>query len=297
MTESLIPVNGTRLFVDVRGPEDGVPVVFVHGGPGMSCFDFMRVQGGLLADRGLRIIGVDQRGLFRSDELPGDAEITVEGIIADFEALREALGVEKWAVIGHSFGGWVTTHYAAGHPGSLRSVVFDSPGWDHDMAGRHRLAMIAEILGARGDEEGAERARRLMMKPDRLTLADDVHGHIAGLGEEAWRMNFLTREASDAFDAAQADVPEDAWRWERHLHLRARMFEPAFPLLEKLTMPTMLIHGRHDPVVPPAAVGAYRAAASMEPHVVRLDGSAHLAFLEEPEAYADAVAAFVKKAG
>ncbi|GLZ79107.1 proline iminopeptidase [Actinorhabdospora filicis] len=291
---TLISVNGTRLYVDARGPEDGVPVVFVHGGPGMSCHPFMSAQGDALASRGLRIIGVDQRGLFRSDELPADAEITIEAIIGDFEALREALGLDGWGVIGHSFGGWLATHYAVAHPGRVRSVLFDSPGWDQDIAGRHRLAIIAEILDGRGDEEGATRARRLMMKPERLALADDVHGQIAALGEDAWRMTFATREASDAFDAAQAEVPEDAWRWERHLHLRARSFEPALPLLEKLTMPTMLLHGRHDPVVPPAAVGAYRAAVA-EPRAVRLDGSAHLPFAEEPEAYTEAVAAFFTK--
>lgn len=61
-----MPVNGTRLFVDDRGPHDGVPLLYVHGGPGQSCWDFMSSVGDGLADHGIRVIGVDQRGISHS---------------------------------------------------------------------------------------------------------------------------------------------------------------------------------------------------------------------------------------
>jgi proline iminopeptidase len=53
----LVSVNGTGLFVDDRGDATAPALLFIHGGPGQSCYDFMQIQGDRLARR-LRIIGV-----------------------------------------------------------------------------------------------------------------------------------------------------------------------------------------------------------------------------------------------
>ncbi len=68
MAAGLVSVNGTGLFVDDRGDATAPALLFIHGGPGQSCYDFMQIQGDRLARR-LRIIGVDQRGTLRSDPL------------------------------------------------------------------------------------------------------------------------------------------------------------------------------------------------------------------------------------
>jgi proline iminopeptidase len=87
-----VSVNGTGLFVDDRGDAIAPALLFIHGGPGQSCYDFMQIQGDRLARR-LRVIGVDQRGTLRSDPLPAEPALTAELLIADFEALRERLGI------------------------------------------------------------------------------------------------------------------------------------------------------------------------------------------------------------
>jgi proline iminopeptidase len=77
----LVRINGTRLFVDDRGDAAASPLLFIHGGPGQSCYDFMQLQGDRLARR-LRIIGVDQRGTLRSDPLPPEPALTAAVLIA-----------------------------------------------------------------------------------------------------------------------------------------------------------------------------------------------------------------------
>jgi len=102
--EGLIPVGGTRLFVEVFGDPSRPALLYLHGGPGMSCHEFTRWQAGLLG-RELRLIAFDQRGVLRSDPVGEDEPVTEEVLVEDCEALRQALGVERWAVLGHSFGG------------------------------------------------------------------------------------------------------------------------------------------------------------------------------------------------
>lgn len=110
-----VTVDGTRLHVDERGAADATPLLYLHGGPGQGCFDFMACQGDRLAED-LRVIGVDQRGVLFSDPLPDGAMLTEDDLVDDIEALRRVLGIERWAVLGHSFGARLALRYAAGTP-------------------------------------------------------------------------------------------------------------------------------------------------------------------------------------
>jgi pimeloyl-ACP methyl ester carboxylesterase len=55
MSSRLVSVNGTRLFVDDRGPQHGPTLLYLHGGPGLGCHDFMAAQGDRLA-RSMRVV-------------------------------------------------------------------------------------------------------------------------------------------------------------------------------------------------------------------------------------------------
>ncbi|GIG70068.1 alpha/beta fold hydrolase [Phytomonospora endophytica] len=292
----LYEINGTRVFADVRGPKDAPPLLYVHGGPGATAFDFMNVQGDRLAES-VRVIGVDQRGLLRSDPLTPGTELTADLVIADFEALREALGYRSWAILGHSFGGWMATEYAHRHPESVSAVIFDCPGWDADVANKHRLALVADMLDEDGDTEGAERARELMTLARRMTLADDAWSVIARLGDRTAELNFHDPADARRFTAARAASgfsDEDFARGtaEHVAALRGCMFDSAYPRLAELKQPSILIYGRRDPVVPPVPVMVYRESMP-DPKVVVLENSSHHAHLEEPDAYAAAVRGFI----
>ena len=124
LSAGLVEIGSTRLFVDDRGDADAPPLLFIHGGPGQGCYDFMRSVGDSLA-RQLRIIGVDQRGTLRSDPLPASPLLTVELLIADFEELRKTLGLSTWAVLGHSAGGHYALRYVTSHPASVCAAKDD----------------------------------------------------------------------------------------------------------------------------------------------------------------------------
>lgn len=132
----LIDVRGTRLHIDQRGPQDAPPLLYLHGGPGSGSHDFMFFQGDRLSER-LQLVGVDQRGVQRSDPL--DGPITEDDLIADFEALRETLGFERWSILGHSYGGRLALRYAVTHPDTVARVVFENPPWDMVLATRTLL--------------------------------------------------------------------------------------------------------------------------------------------------------------
>ena len=122
----MIPVQGGQVFVRINGrlDADRPPVVFIHGGPGGTHHGF--VQALPLADE-RAVILYDQLDTGASDR-PGDrANWTVARFVSELESIRSALGIERWHVVGHSWGGTLALEYAAAHPEPLASVTLASP--------------------------------------------------------------------------------------------------------------------------------------------------------------------------
>ena len=294
MPEELIGIGDTRLFVDDRGEPGAPALLFIHGGPGQGCYDFMRAQGDGLA-RAIRVIGVDQRGVLRSDPLPPEPPLTRELLVADFEELRAQLGIADWTILGHSAGGGYALRYAASHPAAVRAVIFDCPGWDADLTERHRLPAIARRLDELGQAGDAERCRELAAKASRLTIADGSRQAAQALGPHFMEQFFA--DPGDAADFEQllegSGFSEEQWaRGNSHRPLAAALYDPVLPLLPAVSCPALLMRGAADLVATPQMVAAFTAALPGA-GLVTFERSGHFAYLEEPERYTRVVTEFV----
>ena len=290
----VVRVNGTGLFVDDRGPRQGMPVLFIHGGPGNSCWDFMASAGERLAAAGARVIGVDQRGVLRSEPVGAAHPVTVSDLVEDFEALRAELGVERWVIIGHSAGGAYALDYALSYPGGVVGAVFDCPAWDCDATDRYRLPKAADLLEEAGQPEAAQRCRSHALKAGRITAADETWVSMQALGDDYMRL-FLHDDASArAYTQVMSSAPEDL-DWSKglsHLPLLAEMYASRLDKLSDLTVPHTLFHGVDDMVAAPNVIEAYRIATHSGVHT--FEHSGHFAYVEEPDAYASAVQEFLR---
>jgi proline iminopeptidase len=110
-------IRGISLFVKVMGR--GYPLVLMHGGPGSDHTTMTPFR--TCADQ-FTLIFYDHRCNGRS-EGADLSSMTWENLTADAEALRQALGFDKWAVLGHSFGGMVGLEYALRYPESLSHLL------------------------------------------------------------------------------------------------------------------------------------------------------------------------------
>jgi len=109
-----------RIHVEECGNPNGIPVVFLHGGPGGGCEPYHRQF--FNPDR-YRIILFDQRGCGRSHphaELSGN---TTQALLSDMETIREHLGVERWLVFGGSWGSTLGLVYAQAYPQRVTGLV------------------------------------------------------------------------------------------------------------------------------------------------------------------------------
>ncbi|TPW76364.1 alpha/beta fold hydrolase [Schumannella soli] len=118
--------DGSSLYWETSGAVDGVPVLYLHGGPGggLGLGGYRRRA----APTRHLIVGLDQRGCGRStpwaiDDLEQLDRLTTGTLIADIEALREHLGVERWLVHGVSWGSTLALAYALEHPDRVSALV------------------------------------------------------------------------------------------------------------------------------------------------------------------------------
>ena len=144
-------IRDVRLFVEVVGR--GYPLALMHGGPGGDHWTMLPFRE--LSDR-FMLVFYDHRCNGRSVGAPVTS-MTWENLTADADALRERLGFDKWAVLGHSFGGKVALEYALRYPDRLSHLVLLDAGgdsfWDQENA--------PELLAKRGfGRKKVELARR-----------------------------------------------------------------------------------------------------------------------------------------
>ncbi len=146
-----MPIRGVSLFVEVIG--HGVPLVLMHGGPALDYTTMLPLQ--VLADQ-FTLVFYDHRCNGHSEGAEVSS-MTMENLTADADALRQALGFDKWAVLGHSFGGNVALEYALRYPQHISHLVLINTGGDQWWVNQN----APELLRKRGyPSRTVEAARR-----------------------------------------------------------------------------------------------------------------------------------------
>lgn len=109
-----------EIYVDESGNPDGIPVLFVHGGPGAGCGKYDRR---FFDPEVYRIVLFDQRGAGRSRPHASLEGNTTQALVADMEKIREALGIDKWVLFGGSWGSTLSLVYAETYPERVLGLV------------------------------------------------------------------------------------------------------------------------------------------------------------------------------
>lgn len=109
-----------ELYVEECGSSDGIPILFVHGGPGAGT----TTQDRCFFDPGkYRIILFDQRGCGRSTPHAVLKNNTTQALVDDIEVIRKALGIDRWLLFGGSWGSTLSLIYAETHPERVLGMI------------------------------------------------------------------------------------------------------------------------------------------------------------------------------
>ena len=152
-SEQLAVGDGHEIYVETVGRTDGIPAVYLHGGPGSGCQPDHRR---LFDPERFHAVLFDQRGAGRSRPKGRREDNTLQHLIADLEMIREKFGFSRWMIVGGSWGATLALAYAQAHPDRVLSIV-----------------LRATFLGTRSELEGAFLDVLPRFYPD---LSDDFVG-------------------------------------------------------------------------------------------------------------------------
>jgi proline iminopeptidase len=211
----------------------------MHGGPGADHWTLLPFR--QLADQ-FTLIFYDHRCNGRSQGAPVSS-MTFENLTADADALRRRLGYERWAVLGHSFGGHVALEYALRYPGSLSHLVLVDTGGDS----RWSRSNAAEVLARRGySPEKVELVRRWFrgeFPPRQMPLI------LMRIGRAYYSRPSLSLVTRDLIRGEWRSKmrPEAMIFADRHLLKDWTVMDR----LGKITAPTLIVAGQDDFIFPP----------------------------------------------
>ena len=251
----------------VRG--SALSLIAVNGGPGLShAYMMMNDMWQQVGEHRL-IVLYDQRGTGASKRVAPNAPQTMDAQVADLDAVRAHLGLDKVALLGDSFGGWIVMAYTAAHPEHVAKLILsDSPGptWK---ATAHLFPQVFPDIEEQGDAE----TKRLGEDSDAAARAS-LRNH--------FRMLFYSPENRDAYMAKMGDLGyEPAVARAMSVGAGDRDFTAD---LAKFRCPTLVINGRDDMNVAPLT--AWTLAHDIPgAKLVFFEKSGHLPSYEEPVRY------------
>src|SRR3982074_989161 len=121
LTSQLLPVgDGHEIYVESVGRADGIPAVYLHGGPGSGCQPDHRR---LFDPERFHAVLFDQRGAGRSRPKGSREHNTLPHLVADMEMIRDHFGIARWMIVGGSWGATLALAYAQAHPDRVSGIV------------------------------------------------------------------------------------------------------------------------------------------------------------------------------
>ena len=263
--------EGHALWVEDCGPRDGVPIVFLHGGPGSGCSPQHRR---LFDPQRHRTILFDQRGAGRSRPLGGVDANTTTALIADIERLRQHFGVSRWLVVGGSWGCLLGLAYAQQHPDRVTGLVLRGIFLGSD-------AEVTAFLGDAGDDANAARRRLQTLAGEGDVLSTFTNAILGTSPADEFVLAWLNYERAlmgeGPLTEAVSDTRRAAVRIQMH-YLRHRFFAGERHLIDGLDrvrhLPAVLVQGAEDRVCPPVTAARLHAAWPGS-YLAWIDGAGH----------------------
>jgi proline iminopeptidase len=258
VSHSLAVGDGHVLHVEECGTMTGIPVVFLHGGPGGGIEPFHRQ---FFDPEIYRIVLFDQRGSGRSTPHASLENNTTQDLVADIERVREHLGIDKWLVFGGSWGSTLALIYAETHPQRVTGLILrgiflcrdQDIHWFYQEGASHLYPDYWQDFLEPIPE--AERGDMLQAYHKRLTGDDEVARMAAAKAWSVWegRCATLHGRAEVVEHFAKPHTALSLARIEAHYFVNHCFLEPNQILanIDRLQgIPGIIVHGRYDAICP-----------------------------------------------
>jgi proline-specific peptidase len=282
--EHTLAVETGTLWYKVSGAGTGVPVILLHGGPGMSSF-YMKPLEEMGDER--KVVRYDQVGAGKSDRVTDTSMFNIDRFVRELDSLRRHLGYDKVHVVGHSWGTILGVEYYRAHPANVASLTLASPALDIPTWERNAKRMLASL------PDSMQRAIREAEKS----------GDYSSAGYKAANDEFTARYVVRRPLLADLDSLMSSMNPAIYLYMQGpseftvtgtlRDYD-ATPFLKEITVPVLFTVGEFDEADP--ATVRRQAKLIRGARVAVIDSAAHLTTWDNPVQMLKVVREFLREA-
>ena len=270
--------DGVKIYYRTFGT--GTPILIINGGPGLNSDGFVDLAKTLSAQN--QTIIYDQRGTGKSVMQIDASSITMELMIDDIENLRKELKIERWIILGHSFGGMLASYYATIHPSRIISMILSSSGGiDLDL-----LSYVAKNINARLTPQQQDSASYWSQK-----INNGDTSYFARWQRAKVLANAYVYDKKYALPIAerltQSDLRVNNLIWQNMQQIK---FNCA-PKLSTFTKPVLIIQGKQDIIEEWTSQKANKILKNSK--LVILDHCVHYGWLDNRDMYLSEVEKFI----
>jgi proline iminopeptidase len=294
--EGFVDAHGVLIYYKALG--SGPPLMVLHGGPGAS-HDYLLPHLLPLA-RDHRVIFIDERGSGKSQRLEDPAGYTVEAMVEDVEAVRQALGLGRMDLLGHSYGGVLAQAYALKYQEHLAHLVLCST--------LHSTAKMNEVFRRIKEKMAPELRQRI----ENLEKAG-LYGHGKEYEKNRYPAEYMTAAWGEGYypylyrnhpdpnyDPLQSgntawDLYREMWGSHGEFVIDGNMVSVEYAdRLRSLHVPTLITVGDHDECDPSLAEEMHEKIPGSK--LVIFPRSGHMTFVDQPALFMAAVDGFLRPA-
>jgi proline iminopeptidase len=289
-------VNSHGALIYYQSVGHGAPLMIVHGGPGASHDYFLPYLLPLM--RTSRLVFIDERGSGKSSKLEDAKQYTIANMVEDIEAVRQALGLGKISLLGHSFGGALVQAYAFKYQKNLSHLILGSTFASTKELNQALAKMKAEMDPKERDRVNALEAAGLFGKGEIWE-----HGrYSAEYAKLAWGKGYFPyvyqNYPDPNYDPLSSntgtawDVYREMWGSDGEFIVDGNLREVEYVgQLSQIKVPTLIIVGDHDESDPRMSQEMHEKIAGSQ--LVILPKSGHMTFVDQPEQFLRVVRDFI----
>ncbi|MGH7595094.1 MAG: alpha/beta fold hydrolase [bacterium] len=282
-TEGQVRADGVVLHYKIFGT--GAPILLLSGGPGIAN-DYFTPLAKALGETYQTIL-LDQRGTGKSQLAAIDlTTINFETYLNDLEAVRKHLKVERWTLLGHSWGGILAMAYAAKHPQQVKAMILaGSGGINTDFVKYYTANILSRLSPAEREEvQFWQEPQRFMANPNRAVC--EFSRIIAPA---------MVFDRKHAYALAEQTLATDAFNPAVNLVMNQQWFTNPYDFkepLRQLHAPVLIVQGRQDPIGETTAYQIQQTIPNAKLQFVEQCG--HWAFVEHEQEFLQIVRDFLK---
>ena len=282
--EGHIDVPGGQVWYKVVGSGESVPLLTLHGGPGGG-HDYLEPLNALASER--PVVFFDQLGCGKSDT-PDDVSLwRIDRFVDEITAVREALGLDRIHLLGHSWGGWLAIEYMLGAPSGVVSLTLASTSASIPQFVHEAGTLISDL-----PRQMAETMRRL-----------EAEGDFENPEFEAGMMEFYKRHLCRldpwpdpimrSLENLDGNIVYETMNGPTEFTVIGNMKDwNRIEKLGEIVSPTLITCGRYDELTPACSRTLRQGIMNSRMHV--FERSAHMAHLEEAESYLQILSEFLR---